>query len=90
VTINVMFARTGVFETFVEVETCWAGAFEVFVAVEGSDFFGKGGERKGFKNGAISEQGFAEGLKAYFFSGFRSFDVVLVDVVPDIDKVRVE
>jgi hypothetical protein len=85
-----MVARTGVFETFVEVETCWARAFEVFVAVEAGDFFGGGGGRKGFENGAISEQGLAKGLEAYFFSGFGTFDVVLINVVPDIDKVCVE
>jgi hypothetical protein len=90
VTIDVLVARKGVFETFVKVETCWAGAFEVFVAVEDSDFFSGGRGRKGFENGAISEQGFAEGLDAYFFSGFGTFDVVLVDVVPDIDKICVE
>ena len=84
-TIDVLVARTGVFEAFMEVETCWAGAFEVFVAVEIGDFFGGVGGGEGFENGAISEQGFAEGFEAYFFSPFGTFDVVLIDVVPDMD-----
>jgi len=89
VTVDVLVARTGVFEPFVEVETCGAWAFEVFVAVEDSDCFAGGG-REGFENGAVAEQGFAEGLQAYFFSGFVSFDFVLVDVVPDVYEACVE
>jgi len=86
VTIDVLLARTGVFETFVEVEACWTGAFKVFVAVEGGDFFSDGGGGgEGFENGAVSDEGFAEGLEAYFFSSFGASNFVLVDVVPDID-----
>ena len=89
-TIDVLLARTGVFETFVEVEACWTGAFKVFVAVEGGDFFGDGVGGEGFENGSVSGEGFAEGLEAYFFSGFGAFDFVLVDVVPDVYEACVE
>lgn len=41
-TMHMLLARTQVFESFVEIETCWASAFEVFVTVERDDFFGRG------------------------------------------------
>jgi len=85
VTIDVPVARTAVLKAFVEVETCWAGTFEEFVAIEPDGVVADSGEVEGFENGTISKERSVKRWKANLFSGFRTFNAVLVNMVPDED-----
>jgi hypothetical protein len=59
-TINMLFARLGVLEAFMEVEAGRARTLEVLVAVESGYVFGEAGRVQRFKNGTISHDSFAE------------------------------
>jgi len=92
VAVDVLIAGLGGLEAFMKVEAVRARTLEVLLAVVSRDFFGVevAGSGERFDHIPVSHDDFAESFDTDLFACLRAFSIVLIDMVPDMEQLRMK